>query len=62
MLCKVPKNFAVQLKIIAGVKAASSDDDPAAEHQLITCAQGLANSVVQTVKAADAATVNAVRQ
>jgi len=54
-ICKVPKNFSTQLKIISGVKAASSEDDPAAEAQLITCAQSLANAVVQTVKTAEAA-------
>jgi hypothetical protein len=36
-LSKVPKNFGTQLKIVAAVKAASDDDDPTAENQLITC-------------------------
>jgi len=56
-ICKVPKNFAVQLKIISAVKATSGEDDPTAEAQLVTCAQGLANSVIQTVKAAEAASI-----
>jgi len=56
-ICKVPKNFAVQLKIISAVKAASGDNDKAAEAQLVTCAKGLASAVVETVKAADAASL-----
>jgi len=60
-VCKVPKNFAVQLKIISAVKATSGDDDPTAEAQLVTCAQGLANSVIQTVKAAQAASLKCPR-
>jgi len=43
------KNFAVQLKIIAAVKAAAGDGDAAAENQLVTCCQGA------RVKATDAA-------
>jgi len=54
---RVPKNFAVQLKIISAVKAVSGENDASAEAQLVICAQGLANSVVQTVKAAEAALV-----
>jgi len=57
-VCKVPKNFSVQLKIIAAVKAASlAKHDKSAEYQLVVCAQGLANSVIQTVKAAEAASL-----
>jgi bacterioferritin (cytochrome b1) len=56
-LCRVPKNFAVQLKIISAVKASSGDDDAAAEAQLITCAKGLANSVVSTLTAAESAAI-----
>ncbi len=33
-ICRVPKNFSTQLKIISGVKAASHDDDPEAEAQV----------------------------
>jgi len=61
-ICKVPKNFAVQLKIIAAVKATSGENDHSAEMQLIVCAQGVANSVVQTVKAADACCVAIVKK
>jgi len=53
---RVPKNFSVQLKIIAGVKS-RTDDDPSAEAQLVTCAQQLANSVIATVEAAHSAAV-----
>jgi len=56
-ICRVPKNFAVQLKIIAAVKATSGDNDASAEAQLVTCAKGLANSVVQTLAAAEGAAV-----
>jgi len=57
-VCKVPKNFSVQLKIIAAVKAASlAKHDKSAEYQLVVCAQGLANSVIQTVKASEAASL-----
>jgi hypothetical protein len=49
-ICKVPKNFSVQLKIISAVKDTSNEDDPTAEAQLVICAQGLANSVIQTVR------------
>jgi hypothetical protein len=60
-ICRVPKNFAVQLKIIAAVKATGKDNDPTAALQLVTCAKGLANSVVQTVKAAEAASLKCPR-
>jgi len=60
-LCRVPKNFAVQLKIIAAVKASSGENDQAAVHQLVTCAEGVANSVVATVKAAEAASIKCIR-
>mmetsp|Transcript_28820 Transcript_28820/g.40586 ORF Transcript_28820/g.40586 Transcript_28820/m.40586 type:complete len:941 (+) Transcript_28820:76-2898(+) len=56
-ISKVPKNFAVQLKIISAVKATSGENDNTAKIQLVTCAQGLANSVVQTVKAAESASL-----
>jgi len=58
-LCRVPKNFAVQLKIISAVKATSGETGGSAEAQLITCAQGVANSVVAVVSAAEAAAVAA---
>jgi len=56
-ICKVPKNFAVQLKIVAAVKATSGDYDASAEAQLLTCAKGLANSVVTTLRSAEAASI-----
>ena len=48
-------NSSIQLKILCGVKAATVDDDPAAENQLISCAQELSQSVIKTVKAGEAA-------
>jgi len=60
-ICKVPKNFAVQLKIISAVKAASGENDKTAEAQLVTCAKGLADTVIQTVKAADSASLKCPR-
>jgi len=60
-LCRVPKNFAVQLKIITAVKASSGENDHAAIAQLVTCAEGVANSVVATVKAAEAASIKCIR-
>jgi len=56
-ICKVPKNFAVQLKIISAVKMTSGEDDASAEAQLVTCAKGLANSVVSTLRSAEAAAI-----
>jgi len=55
-ICRVPSNFSVQLKIISAVKD-TTGDDPSAELQLVTCATGLANSVIQTVKAAESASI-----
>jgi hypothetical protein len=57
LTASVPKNFAIQLKIISAVKATSDKNDRSAAIQLVTCAKGLANSVVQTVKAADSASL-----
>eukprot|EP01117_Protostelium_nocturnum_P009620 TRINITY_DN3434_c0_g1_i1.p1 TRINITY_DN3434_c0_g1~~TRINITY_DN3434_c0_g1_i1.p1 ORF type:complete len:908 (+),score=371.86 TRINITY_DN3434_c0_g1_i1:91-2814(+) len=57
MVCKLPKNFAVQLKIIAAVKSGSGDNDSSAKHQLVSCATSLANSVIETVKAAESAAI-----
>ena len=36
-----------QLKILAAVKTSSIESDPTTENQLVTCAKGLANSVIQ---------------
>jgi len=58
-ICKVPKNFAVQLKILCAVKATSGEDDAAAEAQLLTCAKGVANSVISTLRTAEAASISA---
>ncbi|KAM9958403.1 hypothetical protein ACTFIW_001265 [Dictyostelium discoideum] len=48
------KNFTVQLKIIAAVKAASDDDDPSSnKQQLVKCAKGLAKAIVGTINAVE---------
>ncbi|KAN0009435.1 hypothetical protein ACTFIU_006730 [Dictyostelium citrinum] len=48
------KNFTVQLKIIAAVKAASDDDDASSnKQQLVKCAKGLAKAVVGTINAVE---------
>ncbi|EGC34732.1 hypothetical protein DICPUDRAFT_153006 [Dictyostelium purpureum] len=48
------KNFTVQLKIIAAVKAASEDDDANTnKQQLVKCSKGLAKAVVQTINAVE---------
>jgi len=61
-ISKAPQNFAIQLKIIAAVKTGSGDNDSSAEAQLVTCAQGLANSVVQTVHAAGSASIKCPKE
>jgi hypothetical protein len=52
------KNMSVQLKIIASVKAATDDDDPAAKAQLVTCCRTIANDLI---KCCDATEVGAIR-
>eukprot|EP00727_Mastigamoeba_balamuthi_P011325 m51a1_g6815 hypothetical protein (1216) ;mRNA; f:278252-282683 len=52
------QNFIVNLKIVCAVKAASDDNDPTVQEQLVSAAQGLANSVVNTVNACSAAAVH----
>jgi hypothetical protein len=52
------KNWSVQLKIIAAVKAASDEDSGSAKLQLVKCAKGLAKAVVLTVNAVE---VSAIR-
>ncbi|KAK5584361.1 hypothetical protein RB653_005972 [Dictyostelium firmibasis] len=48
------KNFTVQLKIIAAVKAASEDDDASSnKQQLVKCAKGLAKAIVGTINAVE---------
>ena len=50
-----PKNFAVQLKIIASVKAAHDDDT--AEHQMNAVMKQLTKSLQNVVEAADSVTL-----
>eukprot|EP00026_Physarum_polycephalum_P002562 Phypoly_transcript_02569.p1 GENE.Phypoly_transcript_02569~~Phypoly_transcript_02569.p1 ORF type:complete len:769 (+),score=147.95 Phypoly_transcript_02569:385-2691(+) len=50
-------NYGTQLSIIAAVKAASDDNDPTAEAQLVTCSQGLCASVIGAVGAAESASI-----
>jgi len=47
-------SFAIQLKIIAAVKA-SIEGDKSAKQQLIKCAQGLSGGVINTVNTAESA-------
>jgi hypothetical protein len=47
-------SFAIQLKIISAVKAAT-EGDKSAKQQLIKCAQGLSNAVINTVNSAESA-------
>ncbi|KYQ89602.1 vinculin A [Tieghemostelium lacteum] len=47
-------NFSTQLKILCAVKS-GSDDGPAAEEQLVTCARGLSSAVINIVKSAESA-------
>ncbi|KAH3742784.1 vinculin A [Pelomyxa schiedti] len=49
------QNFGIQLKIMSAVKAASKENDPTAEDQLIAAATGLSNMVIKTVKACETA-------
>jgi len=54
------KNWTVQLKIIAAVKAASEDDDSTSnKQQLVKCAKGLAKAVVQTINAVEIGQIRA---
>lgn len=48
------KNYGVQLKILTAVKASTSDDDKSTKQQLVSCAKGIANSVVSSCNAAEA--------
>lgn len=49
------KGTGVQLKILSAVKASINGRDRTAEEQLVTCASGLAEQVMQAVKVAQAA-------
>jgi len=51
-------NHAVQLKIMAAVKAGMDQVDPSVEDQLVTAATGLANSVVATANACQSAAIH----
>jgi len=51
------RNFAVQLKIIAAVKAADDDDTESAKQQLVKCAKGLCKAVVAAVDYAEIAAI-----
>ncbi|PRP74623.1 Protein TTN-1, isoform d [Planoprotostelium fungivorum] len=52
---KVPKNYSIQLKIIAAVKSETGNDDYSAKSQLTICAQGLCDATIRTARAAEAA-------
>ena len=55
------QNYAVQLKILCAVKAASAEDDPdddSVKDQLVTAANGLASSIVGTAKACQSASIH----
>jgi len=49
------KNFGIQLKILAAVKMATDGTDKTTENQLLTCAKGIAGSVIQTINYAEVA-------
>ncbi|GAM28363.1 hypothetical protein SAMD00019534_115390 [Acytostelium subglobosum LB1] len=54
------RNWTVQLKIIAAVKAASEEDDSNTnKQQLVKCAKGLAKAVVQTINAVEIGQIRA---
>ena len=55
------QNYAVQLKILCAVKAASAEGDPdddSVKDQLVTAANGLASSIVGTAKACQSASIH----
>ena len=55
------QNYAVQLKILCAVKAASTEDDPddeSVKDQLVTAANGLASSIVGTAKSCQSASIH----
>jgi len=54
-MAQAGQNWSVQLKILCAVKSATSSTDETTESQLLTCATGLAKSVVNTVQEADVA-------
>jgi hypothetical protein len=52
------KNWSVQLKIIAAVKAASDEDTSVAKDQLLKCAKGVSKAVINTVNSVEIAAVH----
>lgn len=55
------QNYAVQLKILCAVKAASAEGDPddeSVKDQLVTAANGLASSIVGTAKSCQSASIH----
>lgn len=55
------QNYAVQLKILCAVKAASTENDPddsSVRDQLVTAANGLASSIVGTAKSCQSASIH----
>lgn len=52
-MSKVPRNFSIQLKIIAAVKSQEANEDRSAKSQLSICAQGLCDATVKTARAAE---------
>lgn len=55
------QNYAVQLKILCAVKAASTEEDPddsTVKDQLVTAANGLASSIVGTAKSCQSASIH----
>lgn len=55
------QNYAVQLKILCAVKAASAESDPdddTVKDQLVTAANGLASSIVSTAKSCQSASIH----
>ncbi|EGG23992.1 putative actin binding protein [Cavenderia fasciculata] len=54
------KNWTVQLKIIAAVKAASDDDDPTSnKQQLVKCAKGLSKAILETINTVEIGSIRA---
>jgi len=51
------KNFGIQLKILTAVKASINETDKTAENQLVSCAQQLAENVMNCVKMTDIASL-----
>jgi len=47
------KNFAVQLKILTAVKAATAEEDPTVKALLVKCSKQLANSMIKAISAAE---------